>query len=49
MYRHGKAPLIQKRDIKLRQAANIYGAEQGSARTLKKGRQLRLERGNPGL
>lgn len=41
---------MQKRDIKLRQAADIYGAEQGSARLPRsKHRQPRLGRGNPGL
>ena len=29
--KHGKAPLIEKRDIKLRQSADIYGIEQGAA------------------
>lgn len=50
VYNGGKAALMQKRDIKLKQAADIYGAEQGSGGLLsKKGRQPRLERGNPGL
>lgn len=27
VYKQGKAPLIEKRDYKLKQAADIYGAE----------------------
>lgn len=28
-YKHGKAPLMEKRDNKLRQAADIYSADPG--------------------
>lgn len=52
VYKHGKAPLIEKRDIKLRQVADIYGAEQGALlpTTNKKSKPPRLERGgNAGM